>query len=294
MWYFDSTGVKMREIPQTTDSRLLDGKRSQAFGLANKKAFIEDCRLGVRHDGFLRDCKVWYFVYVDYTEEVIPRPFYVGKGNKDRIKSFRRNAKHRKIASTFGIQRQIVYQTCCPYDALDLEIKLVAELSTRACGKNIGTNMTRGGDGVVNPSEEVRKKVKASWTSEKREKFSKMLQDKNPMKDPEIAIKASRILSENLTGKKKTRIHAENIRKSKLGEKNPMFGKSGTKGMLGRKHSDETKQKMRDAHKKIKISADTRKKMAASLKGKKRLCKLCGERGHLQKTCSIHTKPKSK
>lgn len=278
----------MRENSQTTNSRLFDGERSQTSSLANQKAFIKNSRLGVRYDGLLRDCKVWYFVYVDYTEEISPRPFYVGKGNKDRIKGFCRNGKHRKIAFTFGIQRQIVYQTCCPYDALDLEIRLVAEFGTRAAGKNIGTNMTRGGDGIVNPSEEVRERMKASWTPEKREKFSKRLRENNPMKDPETALKAARILSENLTGKKKSKEHAENIRKSKLGDKNPMFGKPGIKSMLGRKVSDETRLRMSTAQKKFTISLETREKMAASLRGKKRLCKICGERGHLQKTCRMH------
>ncbi len=154
--------------------------------------------------------------------------------------------------------------------------------------------MTRGGDGIVNPSEEVREKMKASWTLEKREKFSKRLRENNPMKDPETALKAARILRENLTGKKKSKEHAENIRKSKLGDKNPMFGKPGIKSMLGRKANDETRQRMSVAQKKLTISLETREKMAASLRGKKRLCKLCKGRGHLQKTCHMHKVPPKK
>jgi len=41
----------------------------------------------------------------------------------------------------------------------------------------------------------------------------------------------------------------EKIRKSQLGENNPMYGKPPSKGMLGKKHSKETKSKISKANK---------------------------------------------
>jgi hypothetical protein len=41
----------------------------------------------------------------------------------------------------------------------------------------------------------------------------------------------------------------EKIRKSQLGENNPMYGKPSSKGMLGKKHSKETKLKISKANK---------------------------------------------
>jgi hypothetical protein len=53
-----------------------------------------------------------------------------------------------------------------------------------------------------------------------------------------LSEEAKKRLSEFWTGKAKSSSHAENIRLSKIGEKNPMWGKSP---------SEETRQKMRDA-----------------------------------------------
>lgn len=53
-----------------------------------------------------------------------------------------------------------------------------------------------------------------------------------------------------------------------IGEKNPMFGKTGEKSPLfGRKHTEETKRKMREARKNI--SDETRKKLVEANTGEK-------------------------
>ena len=45
-------------------------------------------------------------VYVDYTTEELPRPFYVGKGNSSRILNLKRNRLHDSIAKKLSESRK--------------------------------------------------------------------------------------------------------------------------------------------------------------------------------------------
>lgn len=49
-----------------------------------------------------------FFVYVDWTKELTPRPFYVGKGNENRIKDFKRNRKHTAIKNKISFKQKII------------------------------------------------------------------------------------------------------------------------------------------------------------------------------------------
>jgi hypothetical protein len=65
----------------------------------------------------------------------------------------------------------------------------------------------------------------------------------------------------------------EKIRQSQIGEKNPMFGKPGIKGMLGKKLSEETKRKISEIKKGkngFKLSEETKRKISEANKGKTR------------------------
>ena len=93
--------------------------------------------------------KKMFFVYVDWTCEEIPRPFYVGKGNKNRLKKLVRNLHHSNIARKYGLDRCVEYITPVEPESLDIEKKLILEYGTHVYTKgNWGANYTLGGDGT--------------------------------------------------------------------------------------------------------------------------------------------------
>lgn len=107
-----------------------------------------------------------FFVYEDWTLEQIPRCFYVGKGDRGRIRNFQRNKHHQNIIKKHGIDRRVVLVTTVEQLALDTEIELIAEHKTFVHGADyvFGANYTRGGEGTsgFRPTLKTRSKMKAS------------------------------------------------------------------------------------------------------------------------------------
>lgn len=104
-----------------------------------------------------------FFVYVDYTTEVQPRPFYVGKGNAVRVASLVRNVVHGRIAKKYGQRRTVVLETTDESQALDHERELIIEHRTYVNGGVgwWGANLTLGGEGVtgLKHSEESKERM---------------------------------------------------------------------------------------------------------------------------------------
>lgn len=93
-----------------------------------------------------------FYVYVDYTTEHEPRPFYVGKGDESRVASLKRNKKHTAIKEKYGLNRKILLETTNEHEALGKEVELISELHTfinDPQSNNLACNMTLGGDGVT-------------------------------------------------------------------------------------------------------------------------------------------------
>lgn len=90
-----------------------------------------------------------FFVYVDWTTEPSPRPFYVGYGGLARIKKKQRNKHHTNIMNKYGFNRKVVLETLDENTAKQAEISLIAEYKTYAFSEAcvFGTNYTIGGDG---------------------------------------------------------------------------------------------------------------------------------------------------
>lgn len=92
-----------------------------------------------------------FYVYIDYTKEEIPRPFYVGKGRGNRINHIKRNYLHTKIISQFGIERCKVFESDNETEVLQKEIDLIKFYKTYIHDKNaseIACNITFGGEGT--------------------------------------------------------------------------------------------------------------------------------------------------
>jgi hypothetical protein len=102
-----------------------------------------------------------FFVYVDSTLD--GRPFYVGKGNAGRVRQRERNVVHKRITSKHGWQREIVFASSVEQLVLDVEIQLIAELKTQmGLPEHWGANLTAGGEGLSNPSPEIRRRMSMS------------------------------------------------------------------------------------------------------------------------------------
>lgn len=107
-----------------------------------------------------------HYVYVLFRPD--GRPFYVGKGQGHRMFDHDAEARSgfpshkcnviRKIWSQGGtIRREIVFETSIAADALAREIELIAHY-----GRPPLTNKTAGGEGLLDPSPEVRAKIGAA------------------------------------------------------------------------------------------------------------------------------------
>lgn len=91
-------------------------------------------------------------VYVDWTTEEIPRPFYVGEGTQKRVNMYakqRRNEVHRSISQRYGIRRTIEFESDDQTECFSKERELVEKYKTYVGGGEgwWGANKDRGGMG---------------------------------------------------------------------------------------------------------------------------------------------------
>lgn len=174
--------------------------------------------------------KLWY-VYVDWTLEDVPRPFYVGKGNQGRIRTTSvrsRNEVHHRITLKFGQKRTIVFESFNEEKAYEVEFFLVRYHQTfMHGGKNWwGANLDLGGRGGLGTPKSV----------QHREKIRQFMRTRKGSKN-------------QFFGKRHTNETIEKIRNSMKGELGPCFGRVGAAHpMYGKQHSDDSKKKMSESH----------------------------------------------
>ena len=154
-----------------------------------------------------------FCVYVDYTTEDVSRPFYVGKGNQNRVNSLTRNNVHSSIVKKYGQHRRIVFQTNDESLALLVEEEIIRSLKTYI-RVGWGANLTPGGD-------------------------------TSPMKDPVIAAKVSASKTGHSTSDETKRRISESVR---LVQARPDVKRKMSDASRGRKHSSETRSKMSNSH----------------------------------------------
>ncbi len=152
-------------------------------------------------------------------------PFYVGVGKRNRRSNITREHSHIVEATRFrnekltkGANRhklntilQILdngltveveignsFETEC--DAFTEEIKLIAHFGRRDLGTGILTNMTDGGEGRVNPSEEERRKAselrKGQPSPAKGKKLGKYSEDRVQAQKEKMAITRDKLTDE--------------------------------------------------------------------------------------------------
>ena len=207
--------------------------------------------------------------------------FYVGIGSQKKraYSTYKRSKFWHSIIEKTDYEVVLIKENVSVEEAYQIEKDLIKFHGRRDLGLGTLVNMTDGGDGRFGSiaSEETKRKMSEShigindWskgkevTNETREKISNVLKEywKHNTKAP-------------LTEEAK-----EKIRQS-------LTGRPGT--WIGKKHSEESLQKMRDSHGKgknnkrygQKNSADTIKKMSESAKNRTKIkaeCPHCGKVG---------------
>jgi hypothetical protein len=228
--------------------------------------------------------------------------FYVGKGRGRRARSNKRNPHHANVvaklrAAGLEYEVKIVASELVEENAFALE-KTRIEL-WRTLGVRL-TNLTDGGDGPTNPTEEVRQKIRAArarqvFTDEHRRIFLAAMQRPETRARMSTAAKArpnnfaghrhsdetKAEWSRKRKGKKLTDEHRAKISAGLL-INNGFRGKHHTPetkakisasnktrdlsffNFAGRKHTPETKAKMSAAHMGRTKSPETRAKMSAA------------------------------
>lgn len=217
-------------------------------------------------------------------------PFYVGKGRGDRWlaheadcrpgRSHKDNVIAGMKARGIAVPKRKFAEGLTDQEALALEVQIIARIG-RTCDGGPLTNLTAGGDGLCNPSPEVRAKIAASLTGrvngphseETRARISAAHKGKRCAPPPTPETTAKRVASlaaswaamspeqrarRGMAGKTHSAETRARMRQAALGrvlsaETRAKIGAAGrgrpsSRAMLGRKHSDETRAKMRAAH----------------------------------------------
>jgi hypothetical protein len=195
-----------------------------------------------------------YYVYAYLREDLTP--YYIGKGSGKRAwTSTRVTSKPTDLSRICILQNNLTEQ-----EALDLEVKLIAQYGRKDIGTGILRNLTDGGDGVsgriTNFTEEwkakLRKPKKMSETG--RKALSEYAKKRIPWnKGKAMSEEQKKKLSEANTGKKRT-----NEVKEKMSQQR--------QGKPGKKHSEETKIKLSLINKGKKANQETKQKISESLK----------------------------
>lgn len=180
-------------------------------------------------------------------------PFYVGKGSSKRSHDFRgRNSYYKNVVNKYGVDNILVFVFPCNSEkqAFSDEVQQIAQL--REEGFSL-CNMTDGGDGISNPTPEIRKKISETLTGRKngpcppetKAKISKANKGTQPSEQCRLAaLKAN-------TGRKLPPFSAERRFNMSEAKKNPSAETTAKRSaaLTGRVMSKESRDRMSKAKK---------------------------------------------
>jgi len=175
-------------------------------------------------------------------------PYYVGKGHGERAFS-----KHRRVNAPQRDRIVFPYTNLTEEDAFKKEIELIAQYGRKDNNTGILRNLTNGGEGLsgVLVSEETKKKI--------------ALANKGRIYKPHTEEAKAKIRA-----KRKLQIFTDEYKKN-LSEAIKKGYEAGTrkKWMLGRKHTDEHKEHMRQLYTGRVVSEEQKIKISIANKGRK-------------------------
>jgi len=174
-------------------------------------------------------------------------PYYIGKGTGNRAWYKGKNENINLPVDSSNIL--IIEENLTEEAAHQLEIKLIAQYGRKDIGTGILRNLTDGGEGTTGAKfgpvpEDRRQKISKKLTGRKlSEDTKKKLSIAHTGLKQSAETKKKR--SEKLQGITRSECTKQRMSESKLGDKNPMFGKASPN--KGKKMSDEQKEKIRQS-----------------------------------------------
>jgi hypothetical protein len=196
---------------------------------------------------------VWY-VYQHKTLDT-GEIFYIGIGclsnYRRAFSKYSRSKFWKIITDKYGFSVEILKDKLTSEDAKILEKELILKYGRRDLKTGILCNLTDGGDGVFNLTQDSRKRIseagkKRTHTEEVKKKISDA--GKGRVFKDETKLK---------------------IKLSKLGKKRPEIGEKISNKLKGRTLSEETKKKMSESRRGRVFSEETKNKMRLSKIGNK-------------------------
>ena len=200
-----------------------------------------------------------FYIY-KHTRPDTNEVFYIGKGNtsknshQERYKTSSGRNKIWKsiVAKNNGIFIPEIICYCDTEDEVNrLEMQYIRMYGRRDLGLGTLCNLTDGGDGSVGiiPTKITREKLSIAFSGDRHPNFGKKLSKETCLKKSE-SMKSS---DKNLKGKKLPDWWKEKISRTKTGEKNPMYGKTGVLSHRSRKVIDINTGEVYDS---VSIAAD--------------------------------------
>jgi Helix-turn-helix domain/NUMOD3 motif len=176
----------------------------------------------------MTDRKRKYYVYEHYSKDT-NKLFYVGvaKSRKRATSMVSRNPYWLNYTNKHGFTYQIVFESYSWQDCLAKEIELIQKYGRKDLGLGPLLNMTDGGEGFMNPSEESRKKISDKLTGIKRDE-----EFKDQVRQRMLGTTVSDVVKAKMSQTHK------NVDKSYL---------------IGRKLPDKTKEKISNSKKGVSI-----------------------------------------
>ena len=175
-----------------------------------------------------------YYTYAYLRED--GTPYYIGRGKDGRAYAAHKISKPPRERILF-LKQELTYS-----ESIDHEKYMIFVLGRKDLGTGILRNLTDGGEGVENLAPETRKRISEKRMGQVNRSGPHTLESREKM-------------SQSHTGKILTEEHKENIAKAMTGRglseatKQKLREKRAlqTPPTLGKKHSEETKQRMAEA-----------------------------------------------
>lgn len=225
-----------------------------------------------------------FYVYAHLKPDFTP--FYIGKGYGDRahdLRHFVRNKYHANTVAKYGAANIIIETMPCKTEAEAFLREMLAIKSLRGAGVKL-CNMTDGGEGLSNPSQETREKMSKSAmgkivSAETKLRMSLAGKGKLKSEDTRAKMSASQMGNSKGSGTKRSSESRAKMSLAQMGNKKGVGRKcsDAEKARIsamnkGKIVSEETRAKLSAARKRRIVTAETRAKLSAS--GKVRWSKI--------------------